>query len=114
MDGLPALKRGLVNGERDNVKPIEKMVGPWSLENRLQTGKMMASRQSFPVLVALLSFLVGVFFAVVVLPWVGQQRWTKDVLAEAFNGTEASGGVIRTFGVQLLRVAGVHRGRQVV
>ncbi|RDW91808.1 hypothetical protein BP5796_01202 [Coleophoma crateriformis] len=62
MDGLPGLRRGVETAQREQVKPIKKMVGPFA--------KMLSSAQArsptsvpvwYLVVVALAGFVTGVF-----------------------------------------------------
>jgi len=57
MDGLPGLRRGVETAKRENVEPIKKLVGAVALTEQRKTSSR--GKSSFPLLVALLSFLSG-------------------------------------------------------
>jgi hypothetical protein len=60
MDGLPGMRRGLAAGKRHKVTPIVKMVGPFA-PKRYHNGYGFGL--SHVMLIALLSFVIGLLLA---------------------------------------------------
>jgi hypothetical protein len=66
MDGLPGMRRAVETSRKDNVKPIKKMVGPYGAmasNPRLKSGRTVSVW--YLVIVALLSFCMGIIVALV-------------------------------------------------
>ena len=66
MDGLPGMRRGVETAKREGVEPIKKMVGAAALKQKNNVGGMDGVS---PVLVALVSFLVGVVVAILAMEY---------------------------------------------
>jgi hypothetical protein len=65
MDGLPGMKRGVETSNRENVKPIKKMVGPYP-KTPLKKASNKLSGTS-PIAVGAISFVLGLIVAFVVM-----------------------------------------------
>lgn len=60
MDGLPGMQRALAAGQRENVAPIKKMVGPLA-PKAYHSGTGISLQQLLAV--ALISFILGMLLA---------------------------------------------------
>lgn len=60
MDGLPGMQRALVAGKKEKVEPIKKMVGPFAPK---RYNYALGVPVAHVALIAFLSFLMGVLFA---------------------------------------------------
>lgn len=77
MDGLPGLRRGYATAEKDQIKPIKKMVGPLAKEPVIP-GKRARSEATLSInhviLAVIMAFLAGmavVGVAAVEMGWIG-------------------------------------------
>lgn len=59
---LPGMKRGLAAADVEKVEPIKKMVGPLAPQGYKGSTSTSASEMRM-VLIAIMSFLVGILFA---------------------------------------------------
>ena len=62
MDQLPGMKRGLAAAKIENIAPIKKMVGPLA-PSKYQSSVSTTTSEVRTVIVAILSFLIGMLFA---------------------------------------------------
>ncbi|RYP21120.1 hypothetical protein DL765_002409 [Monosporascus sp. GIB2] len=63
VDHLPGMKRGLAAAQRDKIEPIKKMVGPLAPKGYRNSPASWITEGRI-VLVAILSFVLGVLFAI--------------------------------------------------
>ncbi len=63
MDNLPGMKRGLAAAKVENIAPIKKMVGPLAPKGYHSSASAPAQGARMLLMIATLSFMLGVLFA---------------------------------------------------
>ena len=75
MDGLPGMRRGVDTAKREQVKPIKKMVGPFAPSSEFPRTRVAGQvPMLYLIIVALLSFCMGIAGTALVVVQIGYLR----------------------------------------